>query len=101
MAGLHPISAAVEEREGCNFANNYRLCGGGIIFLFIFATLLQITTIAQMAELVDALVSGASVSNDVQVRVLFWAQKAAVKQRRSVPRTGPAPARHYLSLIST
>lgn len=28
---------------------------------------------AQMAELVDALVSGTSVSNDVQVRVLFWA----------------------------
>ncbi len=30
---------------------------------------------AQMAKLVDALVSGTSVSNDVQVRVLFWAQK--------------------------
>lgn len=29
---------------------------------------------AWMAELVDALVSGTSVSNDVQVRVLFWAQ---------------------------
>ena len=29
---------------------------------------------AQMAKLVDALVSGTSVSNDVQVRVLFWAQ---------------------------
>ncbi len=29
--------------------------------------------IAQMAKLVDALVSGTSVSNDVQVRVLFWA----------------------------
>ena len=28
---------------------------------------------AQMAELVDALVSGTSISNDVQVRVLFWA----------------------------
>ncbi len=27
-----------------------------------------------MAKLVDALVSGTSVSNDVQVRVLFWAQ---------------------------
>ena len=27
-----------------------------------------------MAELVDALVSGTSVSNGVQVRVLFWAQ---------------------------
>ena len=31
--------------------------------------------IAQMAKLVDALVSGTSVSNDVQVRVLFWAQE--------------------------
>ena len=29
--------------------------------------------IAQMAELVDALVSGTSVREDVQVRVLFWA----------------------------
>ena len=29
--------------------------------------------LADMAELVDALVSGTSVSNDVQVRVLFWA----------------------------
>ena len=28
-----------------------------------------------MAELVDALVSGTSVRLDVQVRVLFWAQK--------------------------
>ena len=28
-----------------------------------------------MAELVDALVSGASISNDVQVRLLFWAQQ--------------------------
>jgi hypothetical protein len=28
-----------------------------------------------MAKLVDALVSGTSVSNDVQVRVLFWAPK--------------------------
>ena len=28
-----------------------------------------------MAKLVDALVSGTSVSNDVQVRVLFWALK--------------------------
>ena len=30
--------------------------------------------IAQMAELVDALVSGTSVCKYVQVRVLFWAQ---------------------------
>ena len=32
---------------------------------------------AQMAKLVDALVSGTSVSNDVQVRVLFWAPPTA------------------------
>ena len=31
--------------------------------------------LAQMAELVDALVSGTSVRKYVQVRVLFWAQK--------------------------
>ena len=30
-----------------------------------------------MAELVDALVSGTSIRKNVQVRVLFWAQKAA------------------------
>ena len=30
-------------------------------------------TRAQMAELVDALASGASVRMDVEVRVLFWA----------------------------
>jgi hypothetical protein len=28
---------------------------------------------AQMAELVDALASGASIRKDVEVRVLFWA----------------------------
>ena len=32
------------------------------------------TDIAQMAELVDALVSGTSIRKYVQVRVLFWAQ---------------------------
>jgi hypothetical protein len=35
--------------------------------------LLQVVKHAQMAELVDALVSGTSVGYDVQVRVLFWA----------------------------
>jgi hypothetical protein len=30
---------------------------------------------AQVAELVDALVSGTSIRMDVQVRVLFWAQR--------------------------
>ena len=34
-----------------------------------------------MAKLVDALVSGTSVSNDVQVRVLFWALLKAKGQR--------------------
>ena len=41
-------------------------CNSGCIF---FCTEL----LAQMAKLVDALVSGTSVSNYVQVRVLFWA----------------------------
>jgi hypothetical protein len=36
---------------------------------------------AQMAELVDALVSGTSVRKDVQVRVLFWAQKQSEGER--------------------
>ena len=31
------------------------------------------TTPAQVAELVDALASGASIGNDVEVRVLSWA----------------------------
>ena len=31
-----------------------------------------------MAELVDALVSGTSVSNGVQVRLLFWALKTLI-----------------------
>ena len=35
---------------------------------------------AQMAELVDALVSGTSLSNEVQVRVLFWAQGDPLKR---------------------
>jgi hypothetical protein len=35
-----------------------------------------------MAKLVDALVSGTSVSNDVQVRVLFWAQKKTKDKRK-------------------
>jgi hypothetical protein len=34
-----------------------------------------------MAKLVDALVSGTSVSNDVQVRVLFWAQQKSAERR--------------------
>jgi hypothetical protein len=40
---------------------------------FLFLLLQPLSTSAQMAKLVDALVSGTSVSNDVQVRVLFWA----------------------------
>ena len=42
-------------------------------FFFSFALSIK----AQMVELVDTLVSGTSVSNDVQVRVLFWAPKNA------------------------
>jgi hypothetical protein len=34
-----------------------------------------------MAKLVDALVSGTSVSDDVQVRVLFWAQNKTKDKR--------------------
>jgi hypothetical protein len=34
-----------------------------------------------MAKLVDALVSGTSVSNDVQVRVLFWAQQRVPRHK--------------------
>ena len=47
-----------------------------IIFAALLMTLKQrvlFRKAAQMAKLVDALVSGTSVSNDVQVRVLFWA----------------------------
>ena len=43
------------------------------ILLLYLHSLLRLT--AQMAKLVDALVSGTSVRKDVQVRVLFWAQK--------------------------
>jgi hypothetical protein len=35
-----------------------------------------------MAKLVDALVSGTSVSNDVQVRVLFWARLKTKDERQ-------------------
>jgi hypothetical protein len=35
-----------------------------------------------MAKLVDALVSGTSVSNDVQVRVLFWALMKTKDERQ-------------------
>ena len=38
-------------------------------------TFVALKMYAQMAELVDALVSGTSVRKDVQVRVLFWVQK--------------------------
>ena len=34
--------------------------------------------------MVDALVSGTSVSNDVQVRVLFWAQEKDFKTRQTI-----------------
>ena len=50
-----------------------------------------------MAELVDALVSGTSVSNDVQVRVLFWAQNGTghvakgAGQEEKTPTLSPEP----------
>ena len=37
-----------------------------------------------MAKLVDALVSGTSVRNDVQVRVLFWAQRSVERRAWSI-----------------
>jgi hypothetical protein len=40
-----------------------------------------------MAKLVDALVSGTSVSNDVQVRVLFWAPTEDKRQKSQDKRT--------------
>ena len=53
---------------------------------------------AQMAKLVDALVSGTSVSNDVQVRVLFWAQEEAKsKERRAQGRKALSPEPSALS----
>ena len=38
--------------------------------------LISLKYVAQMAELVDALVSGTSVRKYVQVRVLFWAPES-------------------------
>jgi hypothetical protein len=40
---------------------------------------------AQMAELVDALASGASVRKDVQVRLLFWARNSLSNTRIYYP----------------
>jgi hypothetical protein len=48
------------------------------LFIIIFLLFLAASKKAQMAKLVDALVSGTSVSNDVQVRVLFWAPRMPV-----------------------
>ncbi len=49
-------------------------------FFPIFATVSE-NMDAQVAELVDALVSGTSVRKDVQVRVLFWAQPMKIKDK--------------------
>ena len=38
------------------------------------SSLLKLKSLSPGGGMVDALVSGTSVSNDVQVRVLFWAQ---------------------------
>lgn len=51
----------------------YKFAGSD--FVHIFASL---NKKAQMAKLVDALVSGTSFSNEVQVRVLFWAQRRSL-----------------------
>jgi hypothetical protein len=50
---------------------------------------------AQMAKLVDALVSGTSVSNDVQVRVLFW---ALLKDKRQKTKDKSKKTKVLLSL---
>ena len=42
----------------------------------------SLTTLAQVAELVDALASGASVCMDVEVRVLSWAPIQKSKRRQ-------------------
>jgi hypothetical protein len=60
-----------------------------------------------MAKLVDALVSGTSVSNDVQVRVLFWAQvktkdkskKTKVKRQKQVRKILLPSSFYLLSFI--
>ena len=56
----------------------------------IFETLML--SYARMAELVDALVSGTSVSNSVQVRVLFRVRTTS--QRFSTYRSGGGIGRH-------
>ena len=45
-----------------------------------------------MAKLVDALVSGTSVSNDVQVRVLFWAPPTSAELRAQSAGKNPEPS---------
>jgi hypothetical protein len=49
-----------------------------------------------MAKLVDALVSGTSVSNDVQVRVLFWAQEKTKDKRQKTKVTRQKDFYFYL-----
>ena len=46
--------------------------------LHLTATRVSYAPLAQMAELVDALASGASVRMDVEVQVLFWAPNRIV-----------------------
>lgn len=59
----------------------YNFCQGlvrkiGVCFLVIFLN------VSPGGGMVDALVSGTNVSNDVQVRVLFWAQNFFLKSNR-------------------
>jgi hypothetical protein len=53
-----------------------------------------------MAKLVDALVSGTSVSNDVQVRVLFWAPPKAKSTRQKVQGKGNTAVTPTLRALS-
>lgn len=64
------ISDSKTEKKDEIFFNFILYKFAGFEFVCIFASL---NKKAQMAKLVDALVSGTSVLTDVQVRVLFWA----------------------------
>ena len=66
MPTFAPVIAEVAQLVEHNLAK-VRVAGSSPVFRFIYVM------IAQVAELVDALVSGASGFAVVQVRVLFWA----------------------------
>ncbi len=70
-----------ENKYACNKKNrkNNHLQNRFFIYLHRYFEAEQLQNVlylnAQMAELVDALVSGTSIRLDVQVRVLFWAHE--------------------------